>query len=176
MSINSALSDRDTTDSMDPAIVSVEDLAQMLASLGNQAALLSRKAKFSPQARAILALVAKRGTVTVKDLRDSLGMGGTEMSRTLNILEQDGFLTREINRRDKRQFDIGLTQKGVTALASDSSVLTKPFADALRELGLNPEECALLADSTSRVNKKCQDLLRTRAARKTPTPEAYTQE
>lgn len=60
----------------------------------------------------ILMMVKKEGTPSTK-LGPMMGMEPTSLSRTLKLMEDEGFILRKESEKDKRQVLIFLTEKGL---------------------------------------------------------------
>lgn len=60
----------------------------------------------------ILMMVKKEGTPSTK-LGPMMGMEPTSLSRTLKLMEDEGFMIRKESEKDKRQVLIFLTEKGL---------------------------------------------------------------
>ncbi|MBM3186569.1 MAG: MarR family transcriptional regulator [Bacteroidetes bacterium] len=60
----------------------------------------------------IMMMVKKEGTPSTK-LGPMMGMEPTSLSRTLKLMEDEGFIHRKESEKDKRQVLIFLTEKGI---------------------------------------------------------------
>jgi DNA-binding MarR family transcriptional regulator len=60
----------------------------------------------------ILMFIERKGTPSTQ-LGPKMGMEATSLSRTINAMEKDGLLIREVSKNDKRITLVYLTEKGV---------------------------------------------------------------
>jgi DNA-binding MarR family transcriptional regulator len=60
----------------------------------------------------ILMFIEREGTPSTQ-LGPKMGMEATSLSRTINAMEKDGLLIREVSKNDKRITLVYLTEKGV---------------------------------------------------------------
>lgn len=61
---------------------------------------------------AILAMLAKRGTMTIAAMADILIVDRATMGHNLRPLERDGLLTIQVGTVDRREREVGLTETG----------------------------------------------------------------
>jgi DNA-binding MarR family transcriptional regulator len=59
-----------------------------------------------------LTLVSVKNPLSVKRLRESLGLSPTRISKILRSLEENGYIRRELSTSDRRVEHVSLTQKG----------------------------------------------------------------
>ncbi len=67
-------------------------------------------------------------------LAADLGVAAPSLTRNLQKLEEQGLITREMDRDDRRRVVVGLTTAGATALGGQRAFSTSPLAAAIREL------------------------------------------
>lgn len=60
----------------------------------------------------------KQGYLKAADLSDKLELSRPSITRILNELERRGYITRNIDKRDRRSINIDLTEAGLEALES----------------------------------------------------------
>jgi DNA-binding MarR family transcriptional regulator len=86
-----------------------------------------------------LAILHEHGTMIVGDIQRLLGVLPAQMSRIIRALENRDrpLITCQINPRDKRKVDVGLTPWGEKALLEYESLRTDRLIELLRDL---PEE------------------------------------
>ena len=56
--------------------------------------------------------IAAFGTATVSQISEAMNMTNAAASKTIGDLEDDGYIEKKVNKEDKRQVHIELTQKG----------------------------------------------------------------
>jgi MarR family transcriptional regulator, organic hydroperoxide resistance regulator len=91
----------------------------------------------------VLMVLWERGTASVRDLGEALGMDYGTLSPIVKRLERDGFVERTRRAADERIVDVSLTTAGrelersacasVSALLDEDGNLKKADADALRD-------------------------------------------
>ncbi len=60
----------------------------------------------------ILLIIGRKGAIVQKQLSELLSVSPQSMSESLSKLENDGFITRSKNQRDKREIIVSLTPAG----------------------------------------------------------------
>ena len=91
----------------------------------------------------VLMVLWERGTASVRDLGEALGMDYGTLSPIIKRLERDGFVERRRRPTDERIVDVSLTTAGrelersacasVSALFDEDGGLTQADADELRD-------------------------------------------
>ena len=56
--------------------------------------------------------IAEFGTATVSQISEAMKMTNAAASKTIGFLEDNGYIEKKVNKEDKRQVHIELTQKG----------------------------------------------------------------
>ncbi len=114
--------------------------------------------------RHILAILDKQGVMNQRDLIDRLGVRSASLSEVLGKLERGGYILREQEEADRRNFVISLTERGKTATA-DHGKERRESADALFE-ALSGEERQHLGELLIKIivdlEEKLPDLKRCR--------------
>ncbi len=78
----------------------------------------------SPEEANVIALLAKRGPLMVKEIAQALpGMDASKLTRILDSLEKQGYATRMLNREDRRSFLITPTEQGMKLLGTFTAQL-----------------------------------------------------
>ena len=89
---------------------------------------------------------ANRFSRTPAGLAAYLGSTRGTVSQTLIALEQKGFVARRASEKDRRSVDLGLTPKGLEALADD------PLLDVARDVaGATDDDAAAVAGTLKRA-------------------------
>ncbi len=103
----------------------------------------------------ILESLAARDHITQKELADICHMDVTTMSRSLDRLEESGYLTRQRDPSCRRSFLICLTEEGIAEAAKVRQIL-----EALDEqiwMGFSPEEMDMVCAGLERICKNLED-------------------
>ena len=103
----------------------------------------------------ILNNLLKYGSMTQKELADVCRMDVATMSRTLDRLEEVGFLNREKNPECRRSFKIVLTNKGQNAAKKVSEGFLR--MDACMKKGLSSGEIHNLVMLLAKVRRNLED-------------------
>jgi DNA-binding MarR family transcriptional regulator len=65
----------------------------------------------------VLRVLAQRGPLMVKEIAQALpGMNLSKLTRVLDSLEKQGYITRTLNREDRRSFLVTATEQGMQLL------------------------------------------------------------
>ncbi len=71
----------------------------------------------SPEEANVIRILAGRGPLMVKDIRQALpGMDPSRLTRLLDSLETQGYVTRTLNRENRRSFLVAPTERGMRLL------------------------------------------------------------
>jgi DNA-binding MarR family transcriptional regulator len=73
----------------------------------------------------VLFLLRDSNLQTMSELSQTLAIEGSAMTGLVDRLERYGFVTREINPDDRRQFRIGITKRGLEELSRAEKVIRK---------------------------------------------------
>jgi DNA-binding MarR family transcriptional regulator len=67
----------------------------------------------SPEEVSVLYVLAERSPLMVKEVAQGLqGVGMSKLTRLLDQLEEQGYISRSLNLVDRRSFHVGLTEQG----------------------------------------------------------------
>lgn len=70
----------------------------------------------------VLKLLKERGSITQKELLEVLTLKSGSVSETVKKLENQGFITKEKDKKDKRRINITITDKGVEYLEENMKI------------------------------------------------------
>src|SRR3954447_20634671 len=90
----------------------------------------------------VLGALKRLGESTVGELATAERVQPPSMTRTVNCLDEGGYVVRRKHERDGRQVVVELSEKGLATLAADRRRRDAWLAQRLREL--TPDERALL--------------------------------
>ena len=90
----------------------------------------------------VLGALFRNGSCTVGELASLERVQPPSMTRTVNCLEEGGYVVRQKHETDKRQVMVALSEKGTEILAADRRRRDVWLAQRLREL--TPDERNLL--------------------------------
>jgi DNA-binding MarR family transcriptional regulator len=79
----------------------------------------------------LLRAVERQGDITTTNLTDLLGKAQPAITQMLNRLEKNGFITREVNPKDKRKRELRLTRKAQKVLDSVEPIGPTRVAQAI---------------------------------------------
>jgi|SRR5208283_1318379 len=99
---------------------------------------LGKEIGLKPAESMILALVGAHESLSIRELREKLKLRGSNISFTLDTLQERGLLRRVRGANDKRFFYIVLTDKGTALFQQLSQAENKLVASALS--GTTPNE------------------------------------
>ncbi len=112
--------------------------------------------KCSIQEITVLKMLSRHGTLVVKDIAQKLnGCSLSSLTRVLDRLEENEYITRSLNRDDRRSFRIGLTPKGLK-LAEAYQHKFELMAQGVLE-ALTPTERMILIELYSKVRARLGD-------------------
>lgn len=129
----------------DPAPATLELAAELRAALMRTSRILRTEASsdvVSPSQNTVLALLSKRGPLTMRQLADIERVQAPTMTRTVNHLCERGLVTRADHPTDGRQVVINLTDEGRTVLEDSRRLRAAWLAGRLE--GLPPTDRAAL--------------------------------
>ncbi len=98
--------------------------------------------ELSMNAMAVLGALYRNGDLAVGELAAHERVQPPSMTRTVNCLERDGYVTRRAHETDGRQVVVALTDSGRTTLLADRRRRDEWLARRLRDL--TPDERAVL--------------------------------
>lgn len=107
--------------------------------------------QLSPGQFAVLGLLDRLGETAVGELAAHERVQPPSMTRTVNCLEDDGYVTRRPHDSDRRQVVVGLSDKGRAAVESERRRRDHWLAVRLRELSV--EERRLLRQAVPVLDK-----------------------
>lgn len=90
--------------------------------------------ELSMNAMAVLGALYRNGEITLGELAAHERVQPPSMTRTVNCLEEDGYVVRRPHETDGRQVLVTLTDKGRTTLLADRARRDEWLATCLREL------------------------------------------
>lgn len=96
---------------------------------------------------AVLAALSRHGAHTLSELADRERVSAPSMNRTVNCLEESGYLTRTPDEDDRRKVNIALTDAGREVVAETVRRRDEWLEGALSEL--SAEERATLASAAA---------------------------
>ncbi len=113
--------------------------------------------KCSIQEITVLKILAQRGSLVVKEIACRLNnISLSSLTRVLDRLEESEYITRTLNREDRRSFRIQLTEKG-GKLAEAYQHKFELMAQGVLE-ALTPAERMILIELYSKVRAKLGDM------------------
>ena len=89
----------------------IDDL-QMLYHLIRRASHPVKRAEMTPEQHWLLRLLRRRGTLSIGELAEILGVTGSSVTTACKRLEKVGFVTRERQSDDERKVMVMLTEQG----------------------------------------------------------------
>ena len=92
---------------------------------------------------AVLGLLFRHGPSTLTELAEQERVSAPSMNRTVNCLEESGYLTRVTDHVDRRKVNIALTESGRDVVKATTSKRDAWLTTRLREL--SKEDRAVLA-------------------------------
>ena len=105
-------------------------------------------------AMAVLGCLYRRGELSIGELADHERVRPPSMTRTVNCLEEGGFVARSAHDTDGRQVMVTLTEPGRTTLLADRARRDEWLAQRLR--GLTPDERAVLRQAAPILERLAQ--------------------
>lgn len=94
---------------------------------------------------AVLAALSAHGPHTLGELADRERVSAPSMTRTVNCLEEDGYLSRTPDENDRRKVNIALTDAGRTVVAETVRRRDSWLEEALASL--TPDQRSTLRDA-----------------------------
>jgi DNA-binding MarR family transcriptional regulator len=104
----------------------------------------------SPEEVSVLYVLAERSPLMVKEIARGLhGVGMSKLTRILDQLEEQGYISRSLNLEDRRSFHVSLTEQG--KMLSDSlSQQIAALAESIMR-ALTPIERLLLVELFAKI-------------------------
>ena len=99
----------------------------------------------------VLGVLARLGTMTVGELAAAEKVQPPSMTRTVNCLEEGGYVVRRKHESDGRQVVVALSEQGKETLANDRRRRDAWLAQRLREL--TPDERAVLRQAAPIIER-----------------------
>jgi DNA-binding MarR family transcriptional regulator len=99
----------------------------------------------------VLGALLREGELSIGELATHERVRPPSMTRTVNCLEQDGYVVRRPHDTDRRQVVIALAKKGEETLAADRRRRDAWLAQRLREL--TPEERSVLRQAVPLIER-----------------------
>lgn len=108
------------------------------------------------EANVVRMLVQGGGSLMVKEIAQALpGMNLSKLTRLLDSLEKQGYVTRSLNREDRRSFLVTPTEQGVQLLNNFMQELTDLAQGMLQ--ALTPAERMMLVELFNKMQEKWHD-------------------
>ena len=83
----------------------------------------------------VVAHLAHAGSVSVREIHERVDMDKSKVSRAATRLEDAGFVTKSVNRNDRRLIELQLTDKGRAMIAEMTPIALDYEAKVLSALG-----------------------------------------
>jgi DNA-binding MarR family transcriptional regulator len=106
---------------------------------------------------------------SASDLQNNLYMTKPAVSQILNSLEKKGYISREIDRNDRRRIAVSLTEEGLCTLKDAREQTDRMFDAILSRLG--EENIRQLIDLLTRMAEISEELRREKAEKEGPEGE-----
>lgn len=139
-----------------------EDVNRLRVALGRIARRVDRRTTgaggLTRSQFSILATVARRETVGVRELAEIEGLNPTMLSRMLGKLEDAGLLTRSPDPDDKRVVRAHITEAGARTFADLRRMRTAVFTEHLAEL--SPDRLHALHDALPALEALAEQMCR----------------
>jgi len=104
----------------------------------------------SPEEMSVLYVLAERSPLMVKEVARGLhGVGMSKLTRILDQLEEQGYISRSLNLVDRRSFHVSLTEQG-EMLCDSLSLQMAALAESIMR-ALTPIERLLLVELFAKV-------------------------
>jgi DNA-binding MarR family transcriptional regulator len=110
--------------------------------------------ELSMNAMAVLGALYRNGEVTLGELAAHERVQPPSMTRTVNCLEEGGYVSRRAHDSDRRQVLVALSDKGRTTLLADRRRRDEWLAIRLRDL--TPDERAVLREAAPILERLAQ--------------------
>ena len=104
----------------------------------------------SPEETSVLRVLSPRGPLMVKEIAQAVpGMSLSKLTRVLDSLETHGYLTRTLNREDRRSFLVAPTEQGLLLVGK----FVHDLEEAARSMlaALTPTERLVLVELFTRI-------------------------
>lgn len=102
---------------------------------------------------AVLVMLRQYGTQTLGMLAERERVTAPSMNRTVNALEESGYLARTPDEEDRRRVLIEITPSGADIVADTIRRRDQSLADALSELDLTEEELEILRRASALMRR-----------------------
>jgi DNA-binding MarR family transcriptional regulator len=99
----------------------------------------------------VLGVLSRNGECSIGELAALERVQPPSMTRTVNCLEEDGYVVRKAHATDRRQVVIALSDKGAQTLEADRRRRDAWLAKRLREL--TPEERSVLRQAAPIIER-----------------------
>jgi DNA-binding MarR family transcriptional regulator len=109
----------------------------------------------SPPRLSALSVVVHAGPITIGDLAAAEGVRPPTMTRLVDGLEHDGFVTREPHPDDRRSVRVRVTPKGKRVLTGGRARRTRSLAEHLR--GLAPSDLETLSRAAELLERTLRE-------------------
>lgn len=103
----------------------------------------------------ILKSVAENPTITQKDISKIVFKDNASITRIIQLLIKQGFLTREIHPSDRRRVNLTLTETGKKITIDVNEIALQNRAAALK--GIDEESIKLMRDLLQKVIENCNN-------------------
>jgi DNA-binding MarR family transcriptional regulator len=111
----------------------------------------------SPEEANVLQTLTRRGPLMIKEIAQTIpGMSLSKLTRVLDSLETQGYITRTLNRQDRRSFLVAPTEQGTLVVGR--------FTHALEELAqrmltaLTPTERLVLVELFAKIRANWSEI------------------
>lgn len=102
---------------------------------------------------AVLAILRQHGTQTLGAIADREQVTAPSMTRTVNVLEESGYVERVADDADRRRVLISLTAAGAQIVVETIRLRDSSLAEALAELGLEEHELETLRQASALMRR-----------------------
>lgn len=102
---------------------------------------------------AVLVILRQHGTQTLGALAERERVTAPSMNRTVNVLEETGYLVRTPDEHDRRRVLIEITESGAEIVAETIRLRDHALAEALAELHLSEEELEILRQASALMRR-----------------------
>jgi DNA-binding MarR family transcriptional regulator len=118
--------------------------------MGHQSHDFKRETLCTPEEVNVLRVISAQGPLMVKEIAQAVpGLGLSKLTRVLDALEDQHYVTRSLNREDRRSFLVSVTEEGKGLLGKFANDLEKTAQAVL--LALSPEERLALVELFARI-------------------------
>ncbi|MGB0960555.1 MAG: MarR family winged helix-turn-helix transcriptional regulator [Halocynthiibacter sp.] len=83
----------------------------------------------------VLAHLSQYGSVSIREIHNTVLLEKSKISRAASRLEKNGFLTKSINPKDRRLLELALTDKGIQIMAEMAPIAKAYETEVLDILG-----------------------------------------